>query len=228
MVRKLGIGAVAIAAFAIGLSVSLGVSRQPTPEAGERGTGPAPLSGPVARSNLFWSAMTVNGMSAESYDSLETLAESADLVVVATVETVERGREWVAIPEYVDDPVLSDGAIARFATVTLSIEQIVGPVRTPLADRSSVRLEAFLARADTLEIIQDNLPRERAIFFLRNKGQKDSVDFYRFTNDGQGLLRDFDGRVQIAPTGEDHFLTHLDGERFEDVLAKVIQARGGS
>ena len=66
------------------------------------------------------------------------------------------------------------------------------------------------------------------MFFLRNKGKADSVDFYRFTNDDQGLLRDFDGRLRISPTGEDHFLTHLDGEPFADILAKVIEVRGGS
>ena len=94
-------------------------------------------------------------MSAESNDTLEDLAQSADLVIVGTVQTVEQGREWVAIPAYIDDPLLSDQAYARFATVTLAVQQIVGPVRTPLPDRSSVKLEAYLPRPGTLSILQD-------------------------------------------------------------------------
>ncbi len=181
----------------------------------------------IARSDRFWSALALRGMAAESYDTLEDLAKSADLVVVGTILSVERGREWVAIPEYVDDAALSGQAYARFATVTITIQQIVGPVRAPLPDPSLVKLEAYLPSPGALSILKDNVPRERSIFFLRNKGESDSVEFYRFTNDEQGLVRDVDGRLRISPAGEDHFLTLLDGEPFDDILAKVVRIRGG-
>jgi hypothetical protein len=221
MLRRLVLPAVAAASFGIGLGAALTVTRQPTAVAQQPG------SDLVARSYRFWSAVAVRGMAAESYDSLEDLAQNADLVVVGTILSVDRGREWVAIPAYVDDPFLSDEAFARFATLTIAVQQIIGPVRTPLPDPSSVKLEAYLPRPGTMALLRENVPRERSIFFLRNKGKTDSVDFYRFTNDDQGLLRDFDGLVRISPTGEDHFLTHLDGERFEDILANVVKARGG-
>jgi hypothetical protein len=76
--------------------------------------------------------------------------------------------------------------------------------------------------------LEKSVPRERGMYFLRNKGPKDSVDFYRFTNDAQGLLREIDGRVRIAPHGETHFLTELDGVPFDVVLANVVGARGSS
>jgi hypothetical protein len=58
----------------------------------------------VANSDRFWSVGAVRGMSAEHYDSLADLSQSADLVVVGRVEEVRPGREWVAMPELLDDP----------------------------------------------------------------------------------------------------------------------------
>ena len=180
----------------------------------------------VARSDRFWAVGAVRAMSAEHYESLEDQARSADLVVVGKVQSIEAGREWVAVPELVDDPLYGEYAIARFATVKISIETIVGPVRSPLPDHSVVDLEVFLPTADSLATLRENFPEERALYFLRNKGPKDSVDFYRFTNDEQGLLREFDGRIRTAPAGETHFLTRLNGMRFDEVLASVVDARG--
>lgn len=215
MLRALLVASVAAAAFVGGLTASLTVLGRAGSEV-------------AGHSDRFWSAATVRGMAAESFDTLDDLARSADLVIVGRVNDVQPGREWVAIPEYVDDPVFSEVAYARFATVTIDIEQIIGRVLSPLPDRSVVKLEVFLSRPDTLTIVQKNIPGERSIFFLRNKGVTDSIDFYRFTNDDQGLLREFDGRIRISPTGEDHFLSHLDGESFDKALDAVTKARGGS
>lgn len=117
---------------------------------------------------------------------------------------------------------------ARFGDVEVSIEQIVGSVEAPLPDRTRVNMEVFLVESEALAELRSNIPEERAIYFLRNKGPADSVDFYRLTNDEQGLLREFNGRVRIAPHGGTHFLTRLDGERFDEVLARVATARGST
>lgn len=178
----------------------------------------------IERSDRFWRSTQINGMAAENYDSLAELSRSADLVVIGRIEKVAKGREWIGIPEYVDDPVHGESAWIRFATVTIAIEDVIGPIRTPLPDRSEVQLEVFLPNSTVFDELRANVPGERAAYFLRNK--RDGIEFYRFTNDEQGLLREFQGRVRMAPAGETHFLTHLDGRPFDNVMSEVASARG--
>jgi hypothetical protein len=188
----------------------------------------AATSDPVQRSNRFWAVSAVDGMAAEDYQSLEAISKSADLVVIGQVAKVSPGREWVANPSYVNDPVMKEFALARFATITITIERIIGPVNSPLPDKKNLSLEAFLPYPDAFKDLESNVPKERGLYFLRNKGPDDSVDFYRFTNDEQGLLREIDGHVVVSPTGESHYLSHLAGALFDDVVAQVAEARGTS
>jgi hypothetical protein len=170
-----------------------------------------------AQSDHFWSLTDVRGMSAEEFSSLREMALSADLVVIGKFSDVKKGREWVANPAYVNDPVFKEAAMARFADAPIAIEEVIGVPRVPFAG-PAVPLELFLPGPDLVEKLKATLPQERAIFFLRNKGPKDDPHRYRLTNDYQGILRDIDGRVAVMDPTAGHFLEHLDGTDFSSLV----------
>jgi len=164
----------------------------------------------------------VEGVDAEVFGSLEESARSADLVVVGRITEVTKGREWVANPAYLDIPELADVAYARFATAWIEPEAVLGSPRLPVPlDR--IPLELDLLQADLLPELVANVPRERAIFFLRDKADHGAApgEYFRFTNFDQGLIRELDGRVETFPTGPDQFLSRLSGQPFGDVVARL-------
>ncbi len=175
-----------------------------------------------ARADCFWALVRVEGMDAEVFGSLEEAARSADLVVVGRITEVTKGREWVANPAYLDIPELADVAYARFATAWIEPEAVLGSPRVPV-QRDRVPLELDLLQADLLPELVANVPRERAIFFLRDKADHGAAagEYFRFTNVNQGLIREFDGRVETLQTGPDQFLSQLRGQPFGDVIARL-------
>lgn len=175
------------------------------------------------RSDRFWNASAVRGMAAEEFDSLGSMAQSSDLVVVANIESVERGREWIINKAFASDPDRSELGWARFATARLSVVQILGTPRVPIP-AEGLLLEIYLPRPDTLDALISNRPGEQAIFFLRNKGAEDDPRFFRFVNDEQGLLREFDGSVAVTPFAESDFLRHLDGASFGEVIRHIASS----
>ncbi len=161
-------------------------------------------------------------MDAELFGSLEESARSADLVVVGRITEVTEGREWVANPAYLDIPEAADVAYARFATAWIEPEAILGTPRVPVRP-GRIPLELNLLQADLLPELVASAPRERAIFFLRDKADHGAAPggYFRFTNFNQGLIRELDGRVETFLTGPDQFLSRLSGQPFDDVIARV-------
>ena len=170
------------------------------------------------RSDRFWALTRVRGMAAESFTDLGVMAKSADAVVVGRIVEIAKGREWVANPNEVDDPVFGESALARFATATILIEEVIGKTTYPVRDR--IALEIFLPQDKLVPHLEDTLPLERSVFFLRNKGPEDSTDYYRLVNDEQGLVREFGG-VSHTFGVENPMLARIEGGPFSELLAEL-------
>ncbi|HEX5015343.1 MAG TPA: hypothetical protein VFV72_14430 [Candidatus Limnocylindrales bacterium] len=169
----------------------------------------------------FWSTLRISGTEAEHYDSIGQLAQSADLVVVGRIDSIERGREWVAVePELVD--VAGDFAYARFALATISVDRVLGGA----TDRATVPVEFLIISWDQVDRLRGVIPHDPAIFFLRQKRGESSDEFYRLVNISQGSVGSDNGKALITRVGaggdaDDDFLTDLNGQNFEGIVADV-------
>lgn len=170
------------------------------------------------RSDHFWSLTHVRAMATESYDSLAAMALSSEAVIVGRIGEIAPGREWRANEAEWLDPDLADPLMARFATVTIEIEQVIGTVSAD-ASAGTVELEIFLPRDGLLQELRATAPRERAVFFLRTKA--DAPDHFRLVNDNQGLIREFDGKSHVVGATEGSFLAEIDGLPFEQLVAQI-------
>jgi len=209
-------GLTSAVSFAVGLIVAAALSS---------GTGDNPMTveDVHSRSDQFWALTSVHGMPAEDYTSFAEMVKSADAVVVGQIVNVTKGREWVADAALIGDPNVGDRAMARFAKVTIEIEQIVGRSRYPLGKQ--VDMEVYLPREEDLPLLAANAPIERGIFALRNKGPKDSVEFYRLVNDDQGLIRDIGGSAHLLAHDLPVGFTELEGQAFSQVIREALEAR---
>ena len=178
-----------------------------------------------ARSDRFWSLPLVRGMSAELYGSLDDMALSADTVIVGRIVEVTAGRAWDAERDEGANGRAGDPPtpMARFAEATIEIEQVIGGSTYDLG--SGIRLEIFLPRDGMVPELQANLPRERALFFLRNKGPTDSTEHYRLVSSSQGLFREMQGVVHLPVSPEGAFVRQLEGLEFETLIARVVDLR---
>jgi len=116
------------------------------------------------------------------------------------------------------EPQPADALMARFATVTIEIEQVIGTA-TADASAGTVQLEIFLPHDGLVPELRATAPRERAVFFLRTKA--DAPEFFRLVNDNQGLIRELAGTSHAMGATEGTFLAEIDGRPFEEMLAQL-------
>jgi hypothetical protein len=190
---------------------------------GAGGGNPIIMEDAHSRSDNFWSLTAVDGMAAEDYATFAEMVKSADAVIVGQIVSVTKGRESVADAALIGDPDVGDRAMARFAKVTIEIEQIIGGSLYPLG--RLIDMEVYLPREDTLPLLEASIPIERALFALRNKGPEDSIDFYRFVNDEQGLIRDFGGSAHLLAHDLPVGFTELEGQTFSQSIREAREAR---
>ncbi len=98
----------------------------------------------------------------------------------------------------------------------------------------TMTVELFLTNRRLLSELQESLPKNEALFFLRNKGaaaatlgrslaeQLEHRPYYRLVSD-QGALANIDGAVMPHPDGEALFLDALQGRQF-DVVVEMVRA----
>jgi hypothetical protein len=179
----------------------------------------------ASRSDRFWQALYVRASQAEHYDGLEEMARSADVVVVGRIERIGVGR-----------------TIGVSYPITLAELTVVVDVAVKGAESGDrLALEMILPRPDRIGALQDSIPSERALFFLRDKYQlvkgEDLTEEekarergrFAFVNDQQGIIRDLAGTARVLPGAalEDQFPAPLDGEDFKTVLQRASEAAHG-
>lgn len=182
----------------------------------------------ATRGDRFWHLFTVHGAWVKYYDSLAAMTKAADVVVVATIDSVAAGRSFGEQRPELDHP---DESVIHFATIKLRVDQLLsGEPRTD-AD-GFITLEMLLPERGVLKELEATVPQGKAIYFLRNEGQAAAqqgvskaiqirdLDYYRRVNP-QGVIRDVDGLVVAPEDGEAAFLTLLNGQRFDQVVEAV-------
>lgn len=207
------------AALVVALSVSLGyVLSNPTH---------ADAVGQAERSDVFWNSLRVNAIESEHYDSLTSLTQAADAVVLGRLVAARPGRvvhDRGAEAQGVD-PRLAD---VFFLNLTLSVDDV-------LAGQSpgdQVTVEILVPNADLFASLTKDYPSERAIFFLRDVAKSaqlhgqpvDVVDglrgLYRLCTQ-DAVVRESGGVVHELDFGETEFLNELGGRPFDAVVAEV-------
>lgn len=173
----------------------------------------------VVRSLL--EAPCVRGVEAEHYKSLDGMRVGAEVVVLGTITDVDSSREFGGV---------SDAEPVRLAALTVNVEEVLSGRLA--SNEASILLEVTLPGARSISELTSLMPRERAVFFLRNKGTEvsgwgwppDRIEaerpFYRLAS-SQGLLREFDNVVRPPEGAEDDFLAALAGRPFGDVVQEV-------
>lgn len=154
---------------------------------------------------------------AEHYESLRALTMGADAVVLGTVVTVEPGRVFSG---------------CGYAAATLRVEALVAGALPPAAqDRLTIEYFGF---CDALPRLGVEIPRERGVYFLRNKGQELRIvqpdaaamaveaesKFWR-TVILAGTVVDRDGSVHVPETLNASFLAGAEGTSFAEFVASV-------
>lgn len=172
----------------------------------------------------FVSPLLLRGTAAEEYGSVTELANGADLTVVGRISGIERGRELIAAPDFVKDPVVGDIALVRFALATIEVERTLtkGVVADPILE-----VEILILRWDQVADLQKRLPNERALFFLHHKVAEANGRYYRLVSVEQGVVGSEGGRAVVPAADADDaeaFLVDWDGRDFEDVVKLVDDA----
>lgn len=184
------------------------------------------------RSDHFWGLLAVNGSPRAHFETLDAMAAQADLIVVGRIERVTAGREVRDLEaEALGRP--REEASVYFADATVTVEEAIKglPVK-------SVRLQLLLPGPGVLAALQQDVPTERAIYFLTDMGAyfakedpgsgldsvlKGTFDFVS----PQGLLRDFGGATGVTADEGDAFLQAETRKAFSDVIAETKRAASG-
>lgn len=178
-------------------------------------------SKPYESSDRFWRLLAFEGVEAEHYKSLDGMRVGAEVVVLGTITDVDSSREFGGV---------SDAEPVRLAALTVNVEEVLSGRLA--SNEASILLEVTLPGARSISELTSLMPRERAVFFLRNKGTEvsgwgwppDRIEaerpFYRLAS-SQGLLREFDNVVRPPEGAEDDFLAALAGRPFGDVVQEV-------
>jgi len=135
------------AALAVGIALLVLLGRSEPPPVSETSGGD------------FWSALNdATPVASDIFvpDSLETLAEPAELIVVGAVQSVDDGGKLTGLD---GRPGLEDEAV-----LDVQVEKVVGG--EPQGDSNVVRLSMIKLETVPYSVLRDGLPSGRALFFL--------------------------------------------------------------
>lgn len=211
-VRAIAIAGVAVAVIAAGASFASDRETQAT----------------RARSDHFWGLLAVNGSPMAHFDTLAAMAKEADIVVVGRIVRVTPGREVRDLGAEAEGSAREDASV-YFADATLMVDEAIKG--TP---GDAVKLQLLLPYPDVLDMVQQDLPTERGIYFLRDMGAYFAAEYPESslvsTLDGvfdfvspQGLIRDLNGTVGVTADEGDEFLHAMTRRAFSDVLDEARQ-----
>lgn len=160
----------------------------------------------------------------ERYDSLRGITLGADAVVLGRVRSVEPGRIFSS---------------CGYAAATVDVEALLAG-DLPAGSRDQLTLEYF-GFCSTLPELGEEIPRGRAVFFLRNKGEETRVvrpgatdqeiasesAFWR-TVILAGTVVDHDGSVDVPVGLNAPFLVALKGSSFPEFVDRVRVIAAGA
>lgn len=164
-------------------------------------------------SDSFWATFATEGAVTRQYDSLVSLRDDADVIVVATVESVSLSRQWTVAEE------LGEDGIATYVLTRLLVDETVKG-EPKLSAPGSIDLEIFLPSPSLLEAALASKPLERAVYFLQEK--VDIPGTYMLSSP-QAYIRDF-GKAGIPADGQEPWLEDLAESSFEEFLEGLRQS----
>jgi hypothetical protein len=183
-----------------------------------------------SRSDRFWAAIHIEGVSLEHYEDLADMTTSADLVVVGQISRLELGRRVGEPDASLPDPNLG---FVYFATATLEVERYLGG-RQPAPSHGTIHLELLLPHPDVLPAAQELLGPERGIYWLRDKAASASrlgwsadavaaeAGRFRMVSE-EGLVREFAGRAIVAVGTTEPLRQSVEDRAFDQLVSEVVQ-----
>lgn len=158
----------------------------------------------------FWHSAWVAGEEVERYDSLESMAKAADLVLYGTIVSLEPGRIFGQMPDNYVVYLRADMEVAEVFIGTMP----GGPWT----------VEFMVDGEDGekgVQYLQDQTPLLPTLYFLREKTDShDGTVYYRLVNSRAALVNE-SGTVETVGRDEDEYLRALKGSDFDDLLFRV-------
>lgn len=180
----------------------------------------------------FWAiAYSRQAVEAERYNDYEAMAAKADAVVLGHISGVEISRQYVVEQGHPD----IGGGVVTFALVHVSVEQLLRGSLRDGQERDAL-LEVFLTRPQKFGEFERSVPRERGVFFLRDKelegralglageALEREIGYYRLVNSA-GVVHERAGAVVIPRPVEPDGLRVWQGGPFPEFLEAL---QGGS
>jgi hypothetical protein len=169
----------------------------------------------------FWEPLMLrNAMAVESFDSLQELAISSDLVIVAKISSLNPGRDFG-----------DEADTVHYAAAVLAVDRVLAGE----LPSGPVVLEIMLPHGEGAADVAgyaERLPTSSALFFLRSKGLDAEAaglhanivvrerPFHRLVTPDSLILAE-GGRAVPAPGTEAPFLLSAEGEDFEALVQRV-------
>lgn len=153
-----------------------------------------PQSTEIDEHQAFWNTLKITGAEAETYPSLNEMADSADIVVVGTFADFAESRQITT--DAPEDTV-------TYAAATLAIKEVIRGDMT--ADELPIE---FLINQpadqvqETITEMATQLPSGELLLFLREKGGANESGLYRLVN-STGLWTATEANSLTAPLAED-------------------------
>lgn len=175
----------------------------------------------VAQSADFWGSLGLAYDEVEHFSSLGEMAKAADAVVLGAIEDVSEGRVFG-----------EQGDTVTYASAIVRVERLLRGSLPPEHSKT-LTLEVMLPMDTSVDMVRAQLPPNRSVFFLRNKG----VDAQRFGHSPEvqtaerpyyrlvvqrGVVADVNGRA-TAPGWTDtvDFMSNVEGKPFDEVVAQI-------
>ena len=162
---------------------------------------------------------------ANHYDSLAAMTQDADAVVLGRVVEAVPGRVFSG---------------CGYTAATVEVEQVLAG-HLPSASQKRLSLEYFGFCTTPLPQLGKEIPAERAVFFLYNKGLdlsrlRPSATASEIAHEAAfwglvilaGTAVDLDGRVHVPQTLSAPFLAKLEGTSFAQFVGRVRSLAAGA
>lgn len=182
------------------IAIAAGVAQQPLPlDAG-----------------LFWRAAALHGSQAEHYETLTSMAQSADAVVVGRLRSIDNGRVFGE----------EEGNKYYYATVKIDVDELV--LGSLDQDWS---LEVPISRPEQSDTLRGWLSDGKALFFLRSKAREARMlgyaqgvidqesGYYRLVT-FEAVINDDNGLAN-PPLGGETAFSGVGSRPFADVVAEL-------
>ncbi len=166
----------------------------------------------------LWSTVYVEAVEAEHYESLASMRDASDAVVVGRILSTSAGRIFGDPPE----------DFVQYVTAVVEVDRVLSGNIVEIAPQA-IQLEIMVSDPAEMDGVLALVPRNESVFFLRHKAKEAErlgmpsemvaaeTPFYRLVM-LRGVVWNESGQAAVYRGDHVDFLTQLAGQPFEEVI----------